>query len=135
MAEGQANEAMRSGCGNLDGEHTVQVELLTAFSQAVREGRPRGDVDQILDRLIDFTKVHFSSEQLLMRLYGYPSYEQHSGDHDDTVDRLQAIRQAYLAGDLELTCKTADALAERLIAHIREADRGLGSFLRQLGVR
>ena len=135
MAEGQANEAMRSGCRNLDGEHTVQIELLTAFSQAVREGRPRGDVDQILDRLIDFTKVHFSSEQLLMRLYGYPSYEQHSGDHDDTVDRLQAIRRAYLAGDLELTCKTADALAERLIAHIREADRGLGSFLRQLGVR
>ena len=135
MTEGRPNEVMLSGCHNLDGEHSLQIELLTAFSQAVQQGRPRGDVDQILDRLIDFSKVHFSSEQLLMRLYEYPSYEQHSDEHDDTVDRLQAIRRLYLAGDIELTSRNADALAEKLVDHMRVADRGLGSFLRQFGVR
>lgn len=135
MTEGRPNEVKLSGCHNLDGEHGLQIELLTAFSQAVKQGRPRGDVDQILDRLIDFSKVHFSSEQLLMRLYEYPSYEQHSDEHDDTVDRLQAIRRLYLAGDIELTSRNADALAERLVDHMCVADRGLGSFLRQFGVR
>ena len=135
MTEGRPNEVMPCGRRDLDGEHHVQIALLTAFNEAVREGRPRGDVDQILDRLIDFTKVHFSSEQLLMRLYEYPSYEQHSDDHDDTIDRLQAIRRLYLAGDIELTSRNADALAERLVDHMRVADRGLGSFLRQFGVR
>lgn len=135
MTEGRAEGVLLCGDGHLDGEHTVQIGLLTAFSQAVREGRSRGDVDEILDRLIDFTKVHFSSEQLLMRLYEYPAYQQHVDDHDETVDRLQAIRRSYLAGDLELTCATADALAGRLLDHIRSADHGLGAFLLSLGVR
>jgi hemerythrin len=135
MKESRTDAVIASGCHSLDGEHSVQIELLTAFSRAVKDGRPRGEVDEILDRLIDFTKVHFSSEQLLMRLYQYPAYQQHSDDHHDTVDCLQTMRQAYLAGEHDLTCSTADALAERLIEHIRSADRGLGSFLLGLGVR
>jgi hemerythrin len=135
MKESRADEVIPSGCHKLDGEHSVQIELLTAFSRAVKDGRPRREVDEILDRLIDFTKVHFSSEQLLMRLYHYPAYQQHSDDHDDTVDRLQAMREAYLAGERDLTCGTADALAEKLIEHIGSADRGLGSFLLEIGLR
>ena len=103
---------MPTGCDSLDGEHSVQIELLGAFSRAVKDGRPRDEVDEILDRLIDFTKVHFSSEQLLMRLYQYPAYQQHLDDHDYTVDHLQTMRQAYLAGERDLTCSTADALAK-----------------------
>ena len=134
MRDSGLDETITSGFRGLDGEHHVQIELLTTFRSAVAEGRPRSEVDEILDRLIDFTKVHFNSEQLLMRLYQYPTYQQHNDDHDDTIESLQALRHTYLAGERELACTTADELAEKLLAHICTADRALGSFLVRLGV-
>lgn len=134
MRDSGRDETMTSGFRGLDGEHHVQIELLTAFRRAVADGRPRSEIDEIFDRLIDFTKIHFNSEQLLMRLYQYPAYQQHVDDHDDTVDRLQELRHAYLAGERELACTHADDLAEKLLGHIRSDDRALGSFLVRLGV-
>ena len=134
MREIEQNEAIVSGFCGLDSEHARQIELLTAFRHAVAKERPRIEVDEIFDRLIDYTQVHFGAEQELMRLYQYPSYHQHREDHANTVDRLQALRRAYLDGKEELACSTADDLAEKLLAHMRSADRALGSFLVRLGV-
>ncbi|MBK8210792.1 MAG: hemerythrin family protein [Rhodospirillales bacterium] len=133
MAGSGLDETSTSGYRGLDGEHHVQIELLATFRQAVAEERPRGEIDEILDKLIEFTKVHFNSEQLLMRLYQYPSYQQHHDDHDNAVESLQTLRQEYLAGERMLACATADDLADKLLDHIRTADRALGSFLVRLG--
>jgi hemerythrin len=134
MRESEPGAAIGSGHSAIDGQHHVQIDLLTAFRRSVAAERPRADVEEILERLIDFTKVHFHSEQLLMRLYQYPAYQQHCGDHDATVDQLQEIGRAYAEGRLQLACDTADRLGEQLLDHIRTADRALGAFLVRLGV-
>jgi len=123
-----------TGYRGIDGEHHLQMELLDAFVRAVADGRDRGTIDEILDRLIDYTKMHFSSEQLLMRLYQYPRFQDHLEDHDQTIERLQALREAHAAGDRTLALETADVLSEALRAHIHSSDRALGHFLVRLGV-
>jgi hemerythrin len=123
-----------TGYRSLDDEHHMQIELLEAFRRAAMLPPDRHAVDEILDRLIDYTKIHFTSEQLLMRLYQYPGYQDHMDDHDQTIERIQALREAYLDGNQGLTLQTADALAEGLRTHIRTADRALGRFLVRLGV-
>lgn len=123
-----------SGFRGLDSEHHLQLELLGAFRRAVSEARPRDEIDEILDRLIDYTRVHFGSEQMLMRLYQYPQFAQHTDDHDETVEQMQALRRAHLQGAEGLAVATAERLADRLILHITTADRALGFFLVRLGV-
>jgi hemerythrin len=63
------DNAMTTGFRGIDGEHHVQLELLGALRNGLLAPSDRAEIDEILDRLVDYTKVHFASEQLLMRLY------------------------------------------------------------------
>lgn len=117
------------GHEELDGEHRVQMDLISAFRDAVAEGRNKDEIDEILVHLVDYTKIHFMSEQLLMRLHAYPRYRDHLHEHDMMVEQIDELRERYRAGETVLSAEIAGALAEWLVGHIRRTDRALGKFL------
>ncbi len=116
----------------MDGEHRVQVGLLVALRGAVAEGRDRAAIDEIFDRLLDYTKMHFVSEQLLMRLYAYPRYQQHLDEHADAIEQLQRVREQYTAGEVALTLSSLDTLTREIVGHIRRTDRAFGTYVLRL---
>lgn len=120
------------GYEEMDGEHRVQVGLLRALREAVLQDRPAADAEEILDTLLDYSKVHFSSEQLLMRLHAYPAYQAHLAEHDDAVEKVEHLREAVRAGETELTIEALDTLTHWLVDHIRRTDRALGSYVNRL---
>ena len=128
------DNAMITGFRGIDGEHHVQLELLGALRSVLTAGEERARIDEILEQLVDYTKVHFASEQLLMRLYNYPHIQQHQADHDDAVERLDAVRATYLAPDAQLALDAVDELSDWIVGHIHSADHKLGHFLVRLGV-
>lgn len=119
------------GASDVDGEHEVQIRLLTAFVDAIAEGRAREERDEILDRLLDYSKLHFLSEELLMRFYSYSGYEAHLCEHEQTLERIAVLQERSLAGDTALSRAEAEALARGIVVHIRETDQALGDFLMQ----
>ena len=134
MNDGGFAEGLLTGQDGLDDEHRFQLELLTAFARALEDGRGDAAVDEILDPLIEYTKVHFSSEELLMRLYQYPRYQEHVDDHERIVERLEDLRRARLAGSEASARSAGDQPSDWISAHIRGADRALGHFLARLGI-
>jgi hemerythrin len=134
MKDNGFQEGLVTGHRGLDGEHRAQLELLTAFGRAIEDEQRHAVIDEILDPLIDYTKMHFSSEQLLMRLYEYPRYQEHVGNHELTIECLENLRRVYLVGSAAVARVAADQLSDWIYAHIRRADRTLGHFLVRLGV-
>lgn len=121
----------RAGRDEMDGEHDVQLSLLYALREAVNAAQ--GDaVGDILDRLTQYSKMHFASEQLLMRLYQYGDYERHVLDHEQMIQRLDDVRAEHAAGQDGAVVDALDALDAGLVEHIRSADRALGRYLTQL---
>jgi hemerythrin len=120
------------GFDQLDGEHRVQVGLLSALRDAVTEGRAETEVNEILERLVDYTKVHFMSEELLMRLYQYPHYEAHVAEHDRMAEQIEQARKHYQDGDASTTTEALDETLAGLIGHIGRSDQTLGGYLGRL---
>ncbi|MBK8907534.1 MAG: hemerythrin family protein [Rhodospirillales bacterium] len=120
------------GYEEMDGEHRVQVGLLQALRDAVLQDRPAADVDEILETLLEYSKVHFTSEQLLMRLHAYPGYQAHLAEHDDAVEKVEHLREAVRAGRTALTIEVLDGITHWLVEHIRRTDRALGFFVNRL---
>lgn len=135
--EDEATSAARTppalGVGALDLEHGVQFGLLDAFRRAV--GRPQDHAagEAVLRQLLDYTGVHFLSEQLLMRLHAYPGYEAHVQEHDRLHGELRALEARYAAGELAASRATADALRDWLERHVHGLDRALADYLRAQG--
>ena len=123
-----------SGDRGLDSEHHVQIDLLRAFRRAAGDEHAQHEMDEILERLTDYTKAHFASEQLLMRLYNYPQYQEHAADHEATLQRLEEMCQAHREGDGWIAVAAAGSLAQLITSHIRTTDRALGEYLVRLGV-
>lgn len=129
--EGAAGLAI--GATEVDREHSLQLDLLDRFGTQLRAGADREALAGTLDQLVDFTKMHFASEEALMRLYGYERFAAHVAQHEETVERIDSLRQASETGAEDLTAETLAHLRHWLVEHIRHADRAFGRFL--IGVR
>lgn len=119
----------RASRAEIDAEHHVQVGLLYALREAVALGQSENALD-LLDRLVDYSTMHFASEQLLMRLYQYDEFQGHVAEHERMSERLQDLRARQPAG--EISASELDALDAELLTHIRVADRALGRHLARL---
>lgn len=104
---------------NVDAEHMVQIRLLNALQSAVREGRPEDAIREIRFQLTDYCRAHFLSEELLMRLYAYPDYDDHVNEHEQMLDALEGLTEA----------RAIDALSALLLRHIGDRDAKLHGYL------
>jgi hemerythrin len=105
----------------VDGEHGVQVQLVEALQGALGSGGDRAHAEEILDRLMVFTDMHFGSEELLMRLHSYPRYGLHVDEHRKLLDGLRAIHARIHRGDA--AAGLVDDLRRWLVGHISGMDR------------
>lgn len=121
------------GLATVGVEHVLQVGLLDAFRRALDEPVARQAGAAALDQLREYTQVHFLSEQLLMRLHGYPGYEAHVREHERLLHELHALERRFRAGELPASLATAELLRDWLEQHMREMDRALTDYLRALG--
>ena len=93
MTEAAPDDTPGAGPKQMGSEHQVQVSLLNALRDAIECSRPAPEIREILDQLADFSRVHFSSEQLLMRLCGYENFARHLSDHERALARLSLLCQ------------------------------------------
>ena len=117
--------------GAVDAEHDVQLQLMEAVEMAVRDGRSGADVTALLDQLISYTEVHFHSEELMMRLYGFPGYEDHRDEHARLVEQVREMRAKFEAGDRDGLLQLGRGLRAWVDQHMHGRDRGFLTFLRR----
>lgn len=100
----------------IDAEHQVQIQLLKALREAAATG---GDVEELQFQLMDYCRVHFLSEELLMRLHAYPDYQDHMAAHEEMVTALEK----------SIGPDSLDALSAMLMRHIGSYDAKLHEYL------
>ena len=103
----------------IDAEHQVQIQLLNELRRVLRDG---GDAAELRERLTDYCRAHFMSEELLMRLHAYPDYDDHVADHEQMLDALDGLTGA----------QEVDALAAFLLRHIGGRDAKLHGYLERV---
>ena len=129
MDEGSDGRDFASGFGAIDAEHRVQMGLVVALADAIRQGRRKSEQDALIDHLVTYTQVHFSAEQLLMRQYAYPAYRAHALEHDELLDRIDTLRATYDAGNEAAILRAIGELQAWLLGHIHGSDDRLGHYL------
>lgn len=119
----------------LDNEHLVQLGLVDAVIEAVYGSEPEANVAQLLGQFVDYTELHFMSEQVLMRHHAYPGYEEHVRDHDAIIKRLHQLRDDFDTDTASLTAERASRLKGELMGHIRNRDAALHAYIAETGNR
>jgi hemerythrin len=132
MTDAARNPSAAESQQTLDNEHLVQLGLADAVVEAVRHAEPAASVTQLMHQFVDYTELHFMSEQLLMRRHAYPAYAEHAADHAAMIEQLHRLRDEFDRAGGTLTAERALQLKGQLMGHIRNRDAALHAFFNDL---
>jgi hemerythrin-like metal-binding protein len=122
---------LRIGDKTIDAEHDLQMQLLDSLSQSLAKGGDFSPTHHLLEQFIEFSDMHFLSEQLIMRLNSYPGYETHLEEHTRLMKKVREIRENIVHGEKNSSLQLILELRDWLLAHIATEDAAFGEFLRK----
>jgi len=117
-----------------DLEHQKLFSLINQLHDAMKIGRGRTVVADIVSNLETYTQTHFSAEEALMERAGYASLADHRVQHRLFCDQVAQFRRDLEAG-------TGDAVAvvtflkDWLAAHILKTDKMYSAHLNSRGIQ
>jgi len=118
----------------MDDQHGILMDTLNELRLAVVRGSNREEVTQLLNQLIEFTRMHFLSEEQLMETYGYPGFAEHREEHQrlllqiqDSAGKMQHSPSMHMR---PLLAFLRDGYRE----HIEGTDKEYGPWLNARGV-
>src|SRR5271169_6696022 len=122
---------LKIGEKTIDAEHDLQMQMLDSLSGSLERGGELSPAKYILEQFIEFSDMHFLSEQLVMRLHGYPGYESHLEQHTLLMKRVREIRDQVIRGEKGSSIQMIQELRDWLLSHIASEDVAFGEFLRK----
>lgn len=120
---------MKTGEATIDAEHDLQMQLLDSLSNSLERGGDFSPTKYILEQFIEFSDMHFLSEQLVMRLHNYPGYEPHLQEHTRLMKKVREIRENVFRGEKVPSLGLIQELRDWLLNHIATEDVAFGEFL------
>jgi hemerythrin-like metal-binding protein len=121
--------AFQLGQDALDGEHQGQIDLLLAIEMELSGAGDTARVAALLDQLIEYTNIHFMSEQVEMRQQIYPGLPAHEAEHDQLMEQMRDFQQRIASGERTLSAADISTLRDWVLRHIRSKDAAFAEYL------
>jgi len=132
MALFQWNTALYSvGSDKIDAQHQKLVELLNALYEAMSKGKGNDVLGEILNELIDYTVVHFNTEETLFDKYNYPETANHKEEHKNFVNEVSQFKKEFDSGKAMVSIKLMTFLKDWLVKHIKGSDKQYSEFFKE----
>jgi len=116
----------KTGIASIDHEHR---ELVALVNNAIRLMDRDDDHEAVVDALGDVNakiSAHFALEELLMRRASYPEFVPHKEDHENLLDEIRDIMDAFEVGDYaQRRPEFVSHLTKWFVAHFSTMDAKL----------
>lgn len=117
------DNTMSVGVDILDEDHQRLLDMFNGLLRTNVATRSKDDLQALLGGLREYTKVHFSREEEMMRQHDYPNLDTHLAAHRYFVDEIAKLSEEFDNGHaMMLRIDLILLLKEWLIEHIQSVD-------------
>ena len=67
--------------GTIDAQHQEMLKLANNLHASAESGEDKDNLHDMLSKLVDYTRMHFATEEELMKKHDYPDYRRHHKEH------------------------------------------------------
>ena len=120
--------------GSVDAQHKMLFAIANELYTAMMAGQSKPAMGGILDRLVQYTQMHFAHEERLLRQHGYPGFSQHKAQHDALTAKVVKFQSDFQQGHVSMSVQLLHFLKDWLEHHIQGSDRGYSPFLKAKSV-
>ena len=82
------SDSLSVGIDQIDLQHMRLVEILSTLHEAMLRGSHKQDLTRVMADLLSYTRYHFSFEEKLMVVAGYPGLQEHQRKHQGMVAQV-----------------------------------------------
>lgn len=111
------------GIKEIDNQHRGLIIIINELFTLMSEGKAKNKLDDIFDHLTDYTKKHFSAEELMLIKYAYPDIEQHKVEHKKFIEKLEGFMSDLEKNKITVTLEVLNFLKDWLLNHILISDK------------
>ena len=123
------SDTLSVGVQEIDDQHKGLAAMVNEMSEGIKGGWGKEARDEVLTRLVEYTKVHFATEESLMSISNYPAINTHKKQHEQLIDMVGAHIKKY---DEDPNASNYDLLfflKRWLVEHIMKDDKAMGEHL------
>ena len=110
----------------LDAQHRQIIELLGELSRCAASAKANKLVPAALEKIHRYAQFHLQREELLLRVRGYPGYEEHKAEHDAYRERIAALKA--MSDRRDIAVRITNFLTEWWNYHILTSDQQYARF-------
>ena len=114
---------------SVDAQHQNLFRMAGELHNAMAAGRARGILAKTLDRLVQYTAMHFAHEERLMRAHHYPHLAEHKAEHEALTSQVLKFQADFQNGRTTLTIQLLQFLKDWLEKHILGSDMKFAPFV------
>lgn len=123
MALLQWDNSLSVGITSIDEQHKQLVSVVNSLHDAMKAGRSKEALGDILRTLIDYTKKHFATEERYFDLYRYENSESHKAEHKKLTEQVLEFQNKFNSGSISLSVELMNFLSDWLKNHIKGVDK------------
>lgn len=114
----------------IDEQHKKLIAIMAEVETAINtKNNNFSIVIDVINKLENYIKEHFSYEEVLMKKYDYPHAESHLQQHNELRYKVLSINYDYIPTSEDFYKSTLEYLLDWLINHIMKVDRLLAEYL------
>lgn len=121
------------GLEEIDAQHKLLIDLINDMHDAISQQKGTDAVAGILTQLFDYTRIHFAVEESLMRIFGYPAYQEHKLQHDQLIRKLRKLQEKADSSTAPVAFELMHLLKIWLTKHIMDTDKKYEAYFLQAG--
>ena len=111
-------------CGHsvIDAQHRRLFGLGNELIKAVLTNKPRGDIEWLLNELVDHITDHFCTEEAVLAKTKHPISEEHKGIHRALLSKAADLRDRYHSGEMPTSDLVGFIVYDVITDHITTED-------------
>ena len=122
------DDKLNIGVQEIDDDHKQLVSLVNQLHRTMKEGGDAATLDAILKEAAEYTHLHFSREEQLMRRHNYPGLVAQEAEHKLMVEQLLALAVRFKEGEFPVSMDIMAFARTWLTKHILGTDMKLKTF-------
>jgi hemerythrin len=117
----------------IDTQHLELLDRAGVLGEAINAAKPRQEIEALLSALIDFTEMHFRTEEEMMLTHGYAGYEEHKAAHESLLGQIRLAAREFSAGEIARCHLLSQFIQSWAEEHITDLDKKFSAFLKSKG--
>ena len=134
-AQNEWDNELSVDISDIDEQHKFLISLLKELYEVIERGQDIGLAEEVMDKFCESAKKHFTVEESLMRILGYPGYDEHKKAHQLLFKQLQELRNQLRSNYFSIDLELLSSFRKRLTQHIIDEDKNCAPFFVKRGVK